>query len=255
MSKPDKDSIRQAVREALEQRETPTGKSRFDDESFAFSGRALITEEDVMAAHRQGRDLTIPPDTIVTPLARDAIDRYKVTVHEGSKSGQSSPPLKSAPTPSEPTNGTCHAGRVALGCDHGGFELKEALKKFIESDMGIECRDLGTHSTDSVDYPDFARKVADTVSRGDCCRGIVIDGAGIGSAMVANKVRGIRAANPSNVTEARNAREHNDANVLSLGGQMIGAQLARAITVIFLKTPFEGGRHQRRVAKIMDTES
>ena len=133
--------------------------------------------------------------------------------------------------------------------------MKEALKSFIVDKMGIECDDLGTHSTDSVDYPDFARKVADAVSRGDCCRGIMVDGAGIGSAMVANKVHGVRAANPSNVVEARNAREHNDANVLSLGGQMIGLQLAQAITVIFLKTPFEGGRHERRVAKIMKTES
>lgn len=248
MSTPSKDVIRRAVREAMEKRDVGETKSRFDDESFAFAGRTLITEEDVMAAHRDHRGLTIPEGTIVTPLARDAIDRYGVAVQESGVPD-------SAPSPDAESTTTCHAGRVAIGCDHGGFEMKQALKSFIEDKMGIECDDLGTHSTDSVDYPDFARKVADAVSRGDCCRGIIVDGAGIGSAMVANKVSGVRAANSSNVVEARNAREHNDANVLSLGGQIIGIQLAQAITVVFLKTPFEGGRHERRVAKIMDTES
>ncbi len=248
MSTPSRDVIRRAVREALEEQGDNKERSRFDDESFAFAGRALITEEDVMAAHRANRGLTIPDGAIITPLASDAIARYSVTVTD-------SGPPQSVPTAESESSSTCSAARVALGCDHGGFEMKQALASFITDKMGIECDDLGTHSTDSVDYPDFARKVADAVSRGDCCRGIIVDGAGIGSAMVANKVRGVRAANPSNVVEARNAREHNDANVLSLGGQMIGLQLAQAITVIFLKTPFEGGRHERRVAKIMDTES
>jgi ribose 5-phosphate isomerase B len=138
---------------------------------------------------------------------------------------------------------------VALGADHGGFRMKEALKAHLE-DQGYEVVDCGTHSQDSVDYPDFARAVAALVSRGKAWRGIMIDGAGIGSCMVANKLPGVRASMCYDHATANNAREHNDANVLTLGAGLIGDNLAKQIADVWLTTPFAGGRHARRVDKI-----
>ncbi|MCF7801172.1 MAG: ribose 5-phosphate isomerase B [Candidatus Marinimicrobia bacterium] len=139
---------------------------------------------------------------------------------------------------------------VAIGADHGGFHLKEALKKVIQ-DLGYEVEDFGTYSTDAVDYPDIAEKVSRSVARGNSWRGVIIDGAGIGSAIAANKIEGIRAANCIDVTTARNAREHNDTNILSLGSGIIGHQVAGQIVETWLKTPFAGGRHQRRIDKLI----
>ena len=142
---------------------------------------------------------------------------------------------------------------VALGADHGGFSLKEKLKEFIE-EKGYRVDDCGTLSTESVDYPDFAYAVAKKISNGDVWRGIIIDGAGIGSCMVANKVPGVRAAMCYDYATAVNSREHNDANVLTLGAGLIGENLARQIVETWLGTDFGGGRHARRVDKIMEIE-
>jgi len=152
-------------------------------------------------------------------------------------------------TPSVPTT----AQSIALGADHGGFLLKEDLKALL-IEKGYAVKDCGTFSSEPVDYPDIAYAVARLVSDGECGRGIIIDGAGIGSCMVANKVPGIRAALCYDLSSARNSREHNDANVLTLGGQLIGAGLARQIVELWLTTEFSGGRHAQRVAKIMKTE-
>ncbi len=141
-------------------------------------------------------------------------------------------------------------GPVALGADHGGFRLKEALKAHLEA-QGYTVIDCGTHSQDSVDYPDFARAVARLVGAGKAWRGIMVDGAGIGSCMVANKLPGVRASMCYDHATAHNAREHNDANVLTLGAGLIGEHLAEQITDIWLATPFAGGRHARRVDKII----
>ncbi len=141
-------------------------------------------------------------------------------------------------------------GPVALGADHGGFRLKEALKAHLEA-QGYTVIDCGTHSQDSVDYPDFARAVARLVGAGKAWRGIMVDGAGIGSCMVANKLPGVRASMCYDHATAHNAREHNDANVLTLGAGLIGEHLAVQITDIWLATPFAGGRHARRVDKII----
>ncbi len=138
---------------------------------------------------------------------------------------------------------------VALGADHGGYALKESLKEFLTS-LGHPVIDCGTHSTDPVDYPDLAFAVARLVSAGQAARGILVDGAGIGSAMAANKVPGVRAALCYDHATAVNSREHNDANVLTLGAGLIGPALARQIVQTWLATPFGGGRHQRRVDKI-----
>ena len=142
---------------------------------------------------------------------------------------------------------------VALGADHGGYPLKESLKEFVAS-LGYAVVDCGTNSAEAVDYPDFAYAVARLVSEGRAWRGIVVDGAGIGSCMAANKVPGVRAALCYDHATAVNSREHNDANVLTLGAGLIGPALARQIVETWLKTDFGGGRHERRVAKIMDIE-
>jgi len=142
---------------------------------------------------------------------------------------------------------------VALGADHGGFSLKETLKDFVAS-LGYGVLDCGTTSTNAVDYPDLAYAVARLVSEGQAWRGIVVDGAGIGSCMAANKVPGVRAALCYDHATAVNSREHNDANVLTLGAGLLGPALAKQIAQTWLATEFAGGRHERRVAKIGEIE-
>ena len=143
--------------------------------------------------------------------------------------------------------------RIAIAADHGGFAMKEDLKPFLQK-QGYQVDDCGTHSTESVDYPDFAYAAAIKVSSGEAWRGIIIDGAGIGSCMVANKVPGVRAAMCYDHATALNSREHNNANVLTLGAGMLDTKLARQIVLTWLNTNFGGGRHARRVDKIMDIE-
>ena len=146
------------------------------------------------------------------------------------------------------------SGDVAVGCDHGGYRLKEALKAHLGK-RGCRVVDCGTMSADSVDYPDFAHAVARKVADGSCAAGIIVDGAGIGSAMVANKVPGVRAALCYDLSSARNSREHNHANVLTLGAGLIGDNLARQIVEEWLDTEWGPGRHADRVAKITAVES
>jgi ribose 5-phosphate isomerase B len=159
--------------------------------------------------------------------------------------------VKSSPPEAAPQNPKKQT--VAIGTDHGGFELKENLKKYLE-ELGYTALDCGTGSKDPVDYPDFAHAVAKMVVSGQAWRGIVIDGAGIGSCMTANKVPGIRAAMCYDHASAVNSREHNDANVLTLGAGLIGQSLARQIVKTWLETPFGGGRHAGRVNKIIAVE-
>lgn len=142
---------------------------------------------------------------------------------------------------------------IAVGADHGGFSLKEKLVTHLQ-DQGFSVVDCGTSSRDAVDYPDFAHAVATKVAEGICECGIVIDGAGIGSSITANKVPGVRAALCYDVSSARNSREHNHANVLTLGAGLIGENLARQIVDTWLATPWGTGRHARRVEKIEEVE-
>jgi ribose 5-phosphate isomerase B len=142
---------------------------------------------------------------------------------------------------------------VAIGADHGGYELKEALKSEITT-LGFDISDVGTNSKDAVDYPDFAHAVAQAVGSGKAWRGIMIDGAGIGSCFVANKVPGVRAGMAYDYSSAVNSREHNDTNVLTLGAGLIGANLAKQIVKTWLITEFAGGRHTPRVDKIKSVE-
>lgn len=139
--------------------------------------------------------------------------------------------------------------QIAIGSDHAGFRYKEMIKKAL-SDLGHEVKDFGTDSPEPVDYPKFIRPVAEAVARGDYERGIVLGGSGNGEAMVANRVRGIRCAVCWNAESARLARAHNDANMLSMGERLVLPEVALEIVQIWLTTPFDGGRHARRIAQI-----
>src|SRR4030065_851695 len=139
--------------------------------------------------------------------------------------------------------------QIGLACDHAGFDLKGELKAFLKS-LGVNAIDMGTFNEDSVDYPDFGVLVAEKVSRGELERGVLICGTGIGMAMVANKFPGIRAAVANDLYSSRCSREHNDANVLIIGGRIVGRDLAKEILKVWLETPFAGGRHKKRIEKI-----
>lgn len=139
--------------------------------------------------------------------------------------------------------------RIAIGSDHAGFRYKEMLRAALAA-RGHDVTDFGTHSTEPADYPVFIRPVAEAVARGEFERGIVLGGSGNGEAIVANRVRGVRCTLCWNVESAKLARQHNDANVLSLGERMIGEREALEIVEVWLATPFEGGRHARRIAQI-----
>lgn len=146
------------------------------------------------------------------------------------------------------------ASTVGIASDHGGFALKEVLRRYLTEELGVSVRDFGPETDAPCDYPDFAAKVARAVASGECDRGIVVDGAGIGSAMAANKIAGVRAACCHDVATAINSRSHNGANVLTLGSGVVGRGLARQMVRVWLATAFEGGRHERRVAKVMELE-
>jgi len=169
---------------------------------------------------------------------------------------QAATPLVS-PKPESSASGNAANGQekkvVAIGADHGGFELKEILKSTL-NELGFDAKDVGAYNKGAVDYPDFAHEVARLVSMGKAWRGIMIDGAGIGSCIVANKVPGIRAGMAYDISSAINSREHNDTNVLTLGAGMIGVNLAKQIVKTWLSTEFGGGRHTPRIDKIMAVE-
>lgn len=183
-----------------------------------------------------------PSEDEVRALVERIVDGVVDTTHRSQDASPVQGDVESAPPLSE-------ASSIAIGADHGGFPLKERIT-FRLREAGWDVVDCGTDSTEAVDYPDLAHAVATKVASGECRWGIIIDGAGIGSAMVANKVPGIRAALCYDVSSARNSREHNHANILTLGAGLIGEGLAWQITEEWLATDWAGGRHARRVAKI-----
>ena len=233
----DEDQVRQMVRRVVYR------TLGLPQHSQPVAARPLVTEADVQAVPVGGR-LSVPLGALITPLAQQVAMERHVTL-----SYTPTPPHPRTPTLSHP------AGQqiVAIGADHGGYELKEMLKDYLTK-LGYGVVDCGTDSTNSVDYPDFAFAVAQLVAQGRAWRGIVVDGAGIGSCMVANKVPGVRAGLCYDQATAANSREHNNANVLTLGAGLVGPNLARQIVKIWLETPFGGGRHARRVDKIMEIE-
>ena len=197
--------------------------------------KRVITVQDVPGAG----ELRVPVGTIITPSAREVAASRGVRILELPEDELS------ALAPPEKT--------LALGADHGGFALKEALKPVIEG-LGLSVRDVGVYEEKAADYPDLARKVAELVAEGTAARGVVIDGAGIGSSIAANKVPGVRAALCYDKASARNSREHNDSNVLTLGARLLTQTQAEEVLRTWLATSFAGGRHQARVNKIMQIE-
>src|SRR5687767_9552388 len=193
-------------------------------------GKAVITEFDVRNA-TSGDTLRIDDNARLTPLAEDFVRERGIAIERAIR------------------RIAARRRRVALGADHGGFEMKEELKRVL-ADLGHEYQDFGCHSTEAVDYPDYAHTVARAVAKGTCDVGIMIDGAGIGSCMVANKVPGVRAAMCYDEASARNSREHNGANVLTLGGKVISNEKMRDIVRVWLSSNLTEDRHRRRVEKI-----
>jgi ribose 5-phosphate isomerase B len=235
----DEAQVREIVRQVVERTRREAGP--------AGSPRAsrFVTADEVGAIPRGGQ-LMVPPGVRLTPLARDAARERGVQIVPNTIPGTKKSETATAPQPTPQRT-------IAIGADHGGFAMKEDLKKLL-AELGYAVDDVGTHDTQAVDYPDFAQAVAERVAQGRVIRGIVVDGAGIGSCMAANKVPGVRAALCYDLSTARNAREHNDANVLTLGGQLIGPTLARDIVRAFLTTDCTAERHLRRVAKITAIE-
>ena len=195
----------------------------------------VITETDVRGLE-EGARLRIAEGARLTPLAADIVRERKIELVRR-----------------VPRRGSRESKSVAVGADHGGYAMKEELKTFL-AELGHRVRDYGTNSADAVDYPDFAHAVARAVADAQSDVGIIIDGAGIGSAITANKVRGVRAAACYSVALARNSREHNDANILTLGSQTITAAEMREIVRAWLAAEISEDRHRKRVAKIVAIE-
>ena len=197
--------------------------------------KRVITAQDVPAAG----ELRIPIGSVVTPSAREVAAARGVAIRElpADEVSVVAPPERT----------------IAIGADHGGFALKETLKPILES-LDLSVRDVGVYEEKPADYPDLALEVAELVAAGTAARGILIDGAGIGSAMAANKVPGVRAALCYDKASARNSREHNDSNVLTLGARLLTPSQAEDVLRTWIGTPFAGGRHQGRVQKILEIE-
>src|SRR6202521_3921306 len=248
-----RDRIRALVRDVLDKAlpeepnngQTPSGtSSRFFDAAPKNpisgsditatrdeSSKTVITEDDVRDLG-PGSVLRIGEDARLTPLAADIVSEKRIEIVRR-----------------VPRRGSRSSKMIAVGADHGGFKMKEELKAFLK-ELGHQVHDFGTNSEDAVDYPDFAYAVARSVAEGASDVGIVIDGAGVGSAITANKVPGVRAAACYSVAVARNSREHNDANVLSLGSKTITSAEMREIVQAWLGTEITEDRHRKRVAKI-----
>jgi ribose 5-phosphate isomerase B len=199
------------------------------------SSKQVITEDDVRGLE-EGSRLRIAEGARLTPLAADIVRERRIElVRRVSRKGSRASKM------------------VAVGADHGGFKMKEELKGLL-AELGHRVRDYGTNSEDAVDYPDFAHAVARAVADGHADVGIIIDGAGVGSCMTANKVPGVRAAACYSVAVAKNSREHNDANVLTLGSKAITSAEMREIVTAWLSTEISEERHRKRVAKITAVE-
>lgn len=197
-----------------------------------LSEKQVITEHDLKDIP-EGSSIRVAENVILTPLARDAIAHRKLEVSVRRRAAK--------------------IRRIAISADHSGYELKEELKKYL-NELGYEYHDFGTYDSRPVDYPDYAFMVASAISQGRFPVGIIIDGAGIGSCITANKVPGVRAAMAYNAAIARNSREHNDANVLTLGARFISSEQMRDIVKTWLDTSITEERHIRRVEKIKSIE-
>jgi len=209
----------------------------------------LISEQTILEAVKKGERIVFcENDSIITDAAKDRASQLGIVIQR-KDSKQKISDIKNKET----TTKISTKETIAIGSDHGGFSMKEQLKPYL-TNLGYKVIDLGTNSEESCDYPDFAFSVAAMVQNGNASRGIIIDSVGTASAMVANKIPGIRAACCFNEYSARSSREHNDANIITLGGKVLGIEMAKSIVKIWLETQYAGGRHQKRLDKITDIE-
>ncbi|GMQ82313.1 MAG: hypothetical protein BMS9Abin05_1761 [Rhodothermia bacterium] len=208
-----------------------------------MAGKKLINEAFILDAAATGEtSITVPRDAILSPLARDTARERGITILFGD-----------VPSSLATTTPAAAAHVIAIGSDHSGFHYKESLTPFLK-ELDWKVVDVGTDSHRSCDYPDFAYAVGKMVAEGRAGVGLMIDGVGVGSAIVCNKIRGVRAACAYNEFASWNARAHNNANVLTLGSRSMGIEVCKRIISTFLETDYEGGRHERRLRKIQDVE-
>lgn len=208
--------------------------------------KKVLSEKEIKEAAKKGQKLIVVPESVmITAAAKDTAKSLGIKIEQKRE-------IIPSHIEKKDEKGK-YKGKIAIGSDHGGFQLKEILKKYIE-ELGYTVFDVGTSSEEPCDYPDFAFAVAKLVSSGEAEKGIMIDAVGVASAIVANKINGIRAAACQTEYAARSSREHNDANVLTLGGRILGSDIAKNIVNIFLSTEFAGGRHQKRIDKINDID-
>jgi ribose 5-phosphate isomerase B len=220
--------------------------------------KTVITERDILDAAKNGKQsIVADKNTVITPAARDKARELNILFSEKKEEAASvSAEFKAAThsyNSSVISKTNVGSNLIAIGSDHGGFQTKEMLKKYL-AELGYRTLDIGTNSEEACDYPDYAYAVARIVAKGEAWRGIMIDATGVASSIVCNKVPGIRAVACYNEFVAQSSREHNDANVLTLGAKSLGSELIKAIVKIWLETWFGGGRHKRRVDKISDVE-
>lgn len=208
----------------------------------SYGKRILITAKEILKAYENNKVIELPSKAIITPLAQDLAKEKNVKIIINKQTIMNNKNSKIS-----------KIQKIAIGSDHGGYNLKEKIKDYLHS-QGFMYKDYGTFSKESVDYPDFAALVAKSICTGECEKGIIIDGAGIGSAITANKFKGILAAVCHDRFTAKTAVEHDNANVLTLGANVVSETQAKEIIRVFLNTPFAGGRHARRIEKIYKIE-
>ncbi len=222
--------------------------------------KTVITERTVLDTAKAGKkNIFADTNMVITPAALDKARDLKIIFTDKKEDqGKTSQPIPAhtvttsyAKSLIEPM----HVGSnvIVIGSDHGGYQTKEMLKKYL-TELGFKTLDIGTNSEEACDYPDFAYAVARIVAKGEAWRGIMIEATGVASSIVCNKIPGVRAAACYNEFVAQSSREHNDANVLTLGAKSLGTELIKSIVKVWLETRFGGGRHKRRVDKITEIE-
>lgn len=218
--------------------------------------RKVLTERDILDAAKAGqKSVHVDKGTILTPAARDKAKELRIVITDITPETPPAEPSKPAETYAGATVSEASVGSnlVVIGSDHGGYRTKEMLNKYL-AELGYRTLDVGTNSEEACDYPDYAFAVGRIVAKGEAWRGIMIDATGVASAIVCNKIPGVRAAACYSEFVARSSREHNDTNVLTLGAKALGAETIKSIVKVWLETWFGGGRHKKRVDKISDVE-
>lgn len=217
--------------------------------------KKVLTERDILNAVKSGqKSIVADAHTILTPAAQDAVRSHRLTITDKVEKPKEQQPQNSV-SYQRASISQVQVGNnlIVIGSDHGGYRTKELVKKYI-AELGYQTLDVGTNSEEACDFPDYAYAVARIVAKGEAWRGIMIDATGVASSIVCNKIPGVRAVACYNEFVAQSSREHNDANVLTLGAKALGDATIKSIIKIWLETWFGGGRHKKRVDKISDIE-